>query len=77
MQGYSKMAHIAALRRLNIVRNSLVFLRPQVRAMTSEYGSGEGKVCAENTVQKCLENVVQYIVFSYISPVILLAQLTL
>ena len=37
------MAHIAVLRRVNIVRNSLVLLRPQVRAMTSEYGSGEGK----------------------------------
>ncbi|CAB4004028.1 ATPase inhibitor A, mitochondrial-like [Paramuricea clavata] len=37
------MAHNIAARRVCILRNSLVFLRPQVRAMTSEYGSGEGK----------------------------------
>ncbi|XP_028404940.1 ATPase inhibitor B, mitochondrial-like [Dendronephthya gigantea] len=37
------MASLIVGRRLSIVRNYLVFLRPQIRAMASEYGSGEGK----------------------------------
>ena len=68
------MAHIAVLRRANILKNSLVFLRPQVRAMTSEYGSGEGKVCSKKPLQKTLQLFLFSIDLRQFFPAILLTR---